>query len=58
MNGDELYDTDGRKMASLQGSDVFDAENRKVGSFSNVRDSIKGAVEGILHVAFWYCFVR
>jgi len=58
MNGDELYDTEGRKMATLRGSDIFDSDNKKVGSFSDVQRSIKGAGEGILHVAFWYCFVR
>lgn len=58
MNGDELHDTEGRKMASVRGSDIYDFENKKVGSFSDVEGSIKGAVQGILHIAFWYCFVR
>jgi len=58
MKGDELYDTEGRKMITLEGSDIFDADNKKIGSFSDVQRSIEGAVQGILHVAFWYCFVR
>lgn len=58
IRGDELYDTDGRKMVTVRGLDIYDSNSAKVGSFSDVRDSIKGAVEGILHVALWYCFVR
>jgi hypothetical protein len=58
IRGDELYDTEGRKMVSIRGTDIYDSESVKVGSFSDVQESIKGAVEGILHVALWYCFVR
>lgn len=57
-NGDELYDTQGRKMATARGSEIYDADDKKVGTFSDVQESIKGAVEGIRHIAFWFCFVR
>ncbi len=58
IRGDELFDTGGRKIITIRGSDIYDSESVKVGSFSDVQESIKGAVAGILHVALWYCFVR
>jgi|GEM_PF-883510 len=58
IRGDELYDMDERIMATLRGSDIYDADSTKVGSLSDVQDSIKGAVVGVLHAALWYCFVR
>jgi len=58
IRGDELFDTDGRKMVSVRGSQIYDSKSVKIGTFSDVQDSIKGAVAGILHVALWYCFVR
>lgn len=58
VRGDELFDTAGRKMVALRGSQIYDSKSEKIGSFADVEQSIKGAVEGILHVALWYCFVR
>jgi hypothetical protein len=58
IRGHELLDADERIMATVRGSDIYDAGSIKVGSLSDVQKSIRGAVEGIMHVAMWYCFVR
>jgi len=58
IRGDDLYDTEERRMAFLRGLDIYDADSVKVGSLSDVRDSIKGAAVGVVDVALWYCFVR
>jgi hypothetical protein len=58
VRGDDLYDTEERRMATLRGSDIFDSDSMKVGSLSDVQDSIKGAEVGVMDVALWYCFVR
>jgi hypothetical protein len=58
IRGHDLLDADERIMATVRGSDIFDAGNVKVGSLADVQKSIRGAVEGIMHVAMWYCFVR
>lgn len=58
IRGDALYDTEGRKMVTLRNSEIFDSNSVRIGSCSDVQDSIKGAGEGILDVGLWYCFVR
>ena len=58
IEGEALYDTQGRRMAWVDGSDIYDSDGLKVGTFSDVQNSIRGAADGILHAGFWYCFVR
>jgi hypothetical protein len=58
IQGDELHDTDDRIIATFRGSDIYDSTNTKVGSISDVQESIQGAAEGMIYVAMWYCFVR
>jgi len=45
-------------MATIRGSDIYDADNTRVASLSEALESIEGAEEGIMLVALWYCFVR
>jgi hypothetical protein len=58
IRGNDLFDSDDRKMVTIHGSDIYDADNKKVASLSDALESIKGAEEGVLLVALWYCFVR
>jgi hypothetical protein len=45
-------------MVTIRGSGIYDADNTRVASLSDALESIKGAEEGVLLVALWYCFVR
>jgi len=54
----DIYDSNDRLMATIRGSDIFDAHDAKVGESSDVLGSVKGATDGVLHLALWYCFIR
>jgi len=58
IRGNDLFDLEQRIMMSVRGNDIYDADNAKVASLSEVGESIKGAPDGMLPVAMWYCFVR
>ena len=55
---DGIYDSNGNLMASIQGSSIYDGHGALVGTTSDAQASIRGAEEGLLHIALWYCFVR
>lgn len=58
VRGNEIYDSNDRMMAVIQGADIYDARMTKVGTALDVMRSVRGATEGGLHMALWYCFVR
>ena len=58
INGNFLYDSDNRKMMTVRGAYIYDAVNTCVGSLSDARKKIDGAVEGMQSIALWYCFIR
>jgi len=58
IHGRELHDLDDRVIAVVRGSDIYDFSSAKIGSMSDVRESIKGAADELIQVAMWYCFVR
>ena len=58
IKGNTLFDQDDRKMMSVRGSEIFNASGERVGSLSEVKKAIQGAVEEMMSSAMWYCFIR
>ncbi|MDP2883758.1 MAG: hypothetical protein Q8P51_01895 [Ignavibacteria bacterium] len=45
-------------MMSVHGSEIYNAYNKRVASFSEVKKAIQGAAEEMMSAAMWYCFIR
>ena len=58
IHGQALLDMEDRILVTLRGSDIYDYTSTKIGSITDVRESIQNATGGVVHVAMWYCFVR
>jgi hypothetical protein len=45
-------------MMTVRGSEIYDADDNKIGTLSEVKKVIEGEMDGIMCAALWYCFVR
>jgi hypothetical protein len=45
-------------MMTVRGSEIYDADNNKIGTLSEVKKAIEGEMEETMCAALWYCFIR
>ncbi len=58
MHGKYLFDSENRKMMTVRGGFIFDADGKQVASLIDAQKLIEGVAKGMQAGALWYCFIR
>jgi len=58
LKGNDLYDSQNHKLATLKGSDIYAPSNHKMGTVKDVQKAIDGTQNGPTSVALWLVFAK